>query len=106
MSYLNMGQNSISVYLISGEEKTIHLGRGTDTVTDRYLDLSPDRTMKFRLLPSTAILITQTDGKVLKYPIKVHSVKQFNNKKMFANIRSFKIFGLGTSSIVDVIGGG
>ena len=99
-----MSHNSITIYVTSGEERTIYLGMGTDTTTERFLNLSPGHAMKLRILPSVACLITEIDSKKLKYPIKVHKDKQFNIKRYNSNVHNFKIHALAISTI-DIYGG-
>ena len=104
MSYTNMSHNFISFYVTSGEERTIYLGMGIDTATERYLNLSPGQTSKLRILSSVSCLITEIDSKKLKYPIKVHTVKQLNILRYQSNINNFKIHALAISTI-DIYGG-
>ena len=103
MVFENRKYNSISIYLTAGDAITVYFGNGTDTATERYLNVDYD-IMKYWLRGSAAFLITHIEGKILKWPLKVHADKQFNNKKMFSDIRSMKIYGLATSK-VEVFGG-
>ncbi len=102
---MGYAHNAITIYVTAGEERKIHFGIGTDTATDRYLNFGVSNSVgKLRIIPTIGCLITEIDNRVLKYPIKVHTVKQLNIIRYISSVESFKIFALAESTI-DIYGG-
>lgn len=55
----------------AGNSLTFHMGSGTDTATDRYLNLSTARSFGLDLIPTVACSITKINGKILKSAMSI-----------------------------------
>lgn len=60
-----------SATISAASSVTFHAGSGSDTATDRYLNLPQKSSFGLEIIPTVACSISKFNGKVLKAPISV-----------------------------------
>ena len=88
----------------AGTQLTIHRTTGVDTASDIYLNFDISA-RKIVFAPLVAFVITEYNGKVLDYPIKVHALKKWTDTRNL-QIHDMKIHTLGDTNYIRVFLGG
>ena len=84
----------------SASSMTFNMGSGTDTATNRYLNLPGGKSYGIEIIPTVACSITAINGRTLKSAISV-PVNGYNAKTgIFQNIT----IKAGTATVVEVSG--
>ena len=90
-----------------GTTYTIYQGNGSDTATDRYINLQTNNLNKLAILADNEILITEFDGQVLDYPLKIYKdATKFIDRRTVTSFSKFKIYTLVANTRIRIIGVG
>ena len=79
---------------------TFNMGTGTDTATNRYLNLSQNRSFGIEVIPTVACSITKINGKTLKAAISIGTSGIRMTTGVFTSITILT----GTATTVEVLG--
>lgn len=88
------------ISLAAGSTITFHMGNGTDTSTDRYLNLPKNESYGLEFIPTTACSVTKINGRTLKTAKTIGTGGWFEPN---AKISSFTVYA-GSATTVEVGG--
>ena len=71
MSNLSSDFEHDSFTITATKSVTFNMGNGTDTASNRYMNLKGGRAYGVNMIPTVACSITKINGKVLKSPMSV-----------------------------------
>src|SRR3990167_9406481 len=87
-----------------GTTYIIYQGNGSDTSSTRYLNFTTNGIQKIAILSDNEILMTEFDGEVLDYPIKIYKdATKFIVAKFVSSFSSLKLYTLFANTRIRIM---
>ena len=94
--------NTAAYFSNAGDSLTFYTGVGSSNGVSRYLNAGTVGPVKLQVLPFSDVLLTEVDGRVLDWPLKLHAAKGMTLRKIFVAFSSFKIYALSSATTVEI----